>query len=329
MALHRRALYVTSTKTDTASPTHASFFQNWLNTPDGREGWASYFLRHGYVVYLTDQAQRGRSPWLPNSTDAFTTFSTTVESDIFTAPEKVKPLPYPQAALHTQWPGSGLAGDPIFDAFYATQVQLQANNTLSAIYNNRSYVALLDRIGSPGVILITHSQSGPFGWQIGDSRPDLVKGIVAMEPSTRPFVNYIGPPFQPGYMPAFPNNTYGITTLPLHYDPPIGSNPSLLHRVHVPRANKNVAPCILQAKPARQLPHLARIPVLHIQSESSYHSVFDYCTAAYMRQAGVSVDFVQLGDVGIRGNGHFIFLEENNLVVAGEVVLPWLEKVGG
>ena len=23
---------------------------NWLNTPDGREGWASYFLNKGYVV---------------------------------------------------------------------------------------------------------------------------------------------------------------------------------------------------------------------------------------------------------------------------------------
>jgi hypothetical protein len=35
---------------------------NFLHTPDGREGWAYYFLSRGYVVYLTDQPERGRSP---------------------------------------------------------------------------------------------------------------------------------------------------------------------------------------------------------------------------------------------------------------------------
>ena len=33
----------------------------------------------------------------------------------FTAPEKYNI--WPQAKLHTQWPGSGVAGDPIFDQF--------------------------------------------------------------------------------------------------------------------------------------------------------------------------------------------------------------------
>ena len=40
---------------------------NFLHTPDGREGWAHYFLSRGYVVYLTDQPERGRSPWLPGN----------------------------------------------------------------------------------------------------------------------------------------------------------------------------------------------------------------------------------------------------------------------
>jgi pimeloyl-ACP methyl ester carboxylesterase len=43
----------------------------------------------------------------------------------------------------------------------------------------------LDRIG-PAIIL-THSQSGPFGWLIADARPNLVKAIVALEPSGPPF----------------------------------------------------------------------------------------------------------------------------------------------
>src|SRR5713101_6920583 len=32
---------------------------NWLTTPDGREGWAHYFVKHGYQVYITDQPARG------------------------------------------------------------------------------------------------------------------------------------------------------------------------------------------------------------------------------------------------------------------------------
>src|SRR4029077_15526136 len=39
---------------------------NWLGTPDGRPGWADYFLNSGYVVYLVDQPARGRSAWRPS-----------------------------------------------------------------------------------------------------------------------------------------------------------------------------------------------------------------------------------------------------------------------
>ena len=35
---------------------------NFTGTPDGGEGWAQYFLRRGYAVYVADQVARGRSP---------------------------------------------------------------------------------------------------------------------------------------------------------------------------------------------------------------------------------------------------------------------------
>ena len=34
---------------------------NFTGTPDGREGWAQFFLRHGYSVYVVDQPGRGRA----------------------------------------------------------------------------------------------------------------------------------------------------------------------------------------------------------------------------------------------------------------------------
>lgn len=34
---------------------------NWMQTPDGRKGWAEFFLERGYMVYMVDQPARGRS----------------------------------------------------------------------------------------------------------------------------------------------------------------------------------------------------------------------------------------------------------------------------
>src|SRR5262245_4957191 len=36
---------------------------NFTGTPDGREGWAQFFLRAGYAVYVVDQPGRGRAAY--------------------------------------------------------------------------------------------------------------------------------------------------------------------------------------------------------------------------------------------------------------------------
>jgi pimeloyl-ACP methyl ester carboxylesterase len=72
----------------------------------------------------------------------------------------------------------------------------------------------------------------------------------------------------------------------------------------------------MQAEPARKLPRLAGIPILILTSESSYHAPYDHCTAKYLAQAGVKNEFIRLADRGIRGNGHMMMLEKNNLEVA-------------
>ena len=36
---------------------------NFLGTPDDRPGWAEYFVRRGFAVYVIDQVARGRSPY--------------------------------------------------------------------------------------------------------------------------------------------------------------------------------------------------------------------------------------------------------------------------
>lgn len=48
-------------------------------------------------------------------------------------------------------------------------------------------------------------------------------------------------------------------------------------------------------------------------SKSSYHAPYDHCTAKYLDQAGFKNTFLRLEDQGIRGNGHMMMLEKNNL----------------
>ncbi|KAG6918211.1 hypothetical protein DXG01_015804 [Tephrocybe rancida] len=291
---------------------HGMTGTNFLNTPDGRPGWADYFLSKGYEVYLVDQPSRGRSPWQKNIDGVQSAFDTfTIESH-FTATQ-LHNL-WPQASLHTQWPGNGSLGDPVFDNFFASTVPSLDDETETATKIRVAGSALLDKIGP--VILLTHSQSGPHGWVLGDARPSEVKAIVALEPSGPPFMNAVFPPLTAA-------RKFGLTDIPVEYSPPVTS-PDDIARVTV--SSSPSFTCFEQASPPRKLVNLANIPILVVTSESSYHSIYDDCTVQYLTQAGVRVDHISLGDVGIHGNGHMMFMEKNGLQIVDEVVQKWISK---
>lgn len=81
-------------------------------------------------------------------------------SDIFTDSQH-NGNQWPQAKLHTQWPGTGRKGDPIFDDFYRSQVQLQTDRFVSEEQNAQAYSALVDLVGE--CVVISHSQAGAYG----------------------------------------------------------------------------------------------------------------------------------------------------------------------
>src|ERR1700730_3471040 len=93
---------------------------NFTGTPDGREGWAQFFLRRGYAVYVVDQVARGRSANWGQAYGAMSPPRISFVEQRFVGPERAKLCP--RAHLHTQWPGGGDPGDPVFDQFYASQV---------------------------------------------------------------------------------------------------------------------------------------------------------------------------------------------------------------
>jgi pimeloyl-ACP methyl ester carboxylesterase len=285
---------------------------NFLSTPDRRRGWADDFVANGYAVYVVDQSGRGRSGFFGDVYGKTRKPSVGNVEQRFTAPNR-KPL-WPQASLHTQWPGSGTQGDPTFDAFYASQVETIGDEGTIEELNREAGAKLLDRIGP--AVLLTHSQAGVIGWSVADARPQLVKGILAIEPS--------GPPIRENVSKGAPDffddgpvtRPWGVTRGKISYDPPAEASNDLKLVRQEQADGPGLVRCFLQAEPARQLPRLREIPILILTSESSYHAPYDHCTAKFLAQAGVKNTFVRLPDVGIRGNGHMMMLEKNNLEIA-------------
>jgi hypothetical protein len=118
---------------------------NFTGTPDGREGWAHYFVRRGYAVYVVDGVARGRSAhWSQVHGPVQPSRINQVEQR-FVAPERFKL--WPQAHLHTQWPGEGKPGDAAFDQFYAAQFPSIADFSKQQQINPPAIIALLEKIG--------------------------------------------------------------------------------------------------------------------------------------------------------------------------------------
>ena len=279
---------------------------DWMTTPDGRPGWAHLLVMEGYKVYVVDRPGHGRSPFHPDLHGAFGARATTFDGIArqFTAPEKAE-MPYgPEALLHNQWPGTtGLLGDPTAEQVINGQGGAFTGDLASthAVWAQRAG-ELLDQVG-PAVIM-SHSMGGPFAFIAANARPNLVVGLLPVEPN--------GPPFG--------NLQWGVTASAMVYDPPV-TDASELKTMEVKPTEANRIPYLIQAEPARKLKNLIGIPIAVLTAEASYHVPYDDGTVAFLRQAGATVEHVTLWERGIRGNGHFLMMEKNNR----EALQPLLE----
>lgn len=299
---------------------------NYTGTPDGREGWAQHFLRRGYAVYVVDQVGRGRAAYRPEVQGPIR------HPDIEGAQQRFvdikKQKLWPQAAKHTQWPGGTEPGDPVFDQFFASQVPTIVDFHQQQVLNRDALIALIDKIGPS--ILLTHSQSGAFGWPVADARPDAVKALIQAEPSGPPFhdvgLEFIGG--EDGYKPGAKARPYGLCSVPLTFDPPLSSADDLVAVRQDKADGPELARGWLQQEPARKLPNLMKMPILVLTAEASYHAYSDHLTVKFLEQAGIKPTFIRLEDVGVTGNGHMLQLEKNNHEISN-VMLNWLDKALG
>ena len=112
-------------------------------------------------------------------------------------------------------------------------------------------------------MLTTHSQAGYFSWLIADARPKLVKGNIAIEPP--------GPPIENVLFAAGKGRAWGLTNIPITYDPPL-TDPSDLAVVKEDKADgPDLSICWMQKSPARQLVNLTGIPTILLVGGQGFH----------------------------------------------------------
>jgi pimeloyl-ACP methyl ester carboxylesterase len=294
-----------------------------MQTPDGRPGWAYDFVNQGYTVYMMDYPGTGRSAYVPGVDGTVTPpRSGPLMEEVWSGgrPAATPQSSWPQAKKYTQWPSDapnkGKMGDPVFDYFAKTELQSVANPNNAQIIVD-SVVQLLDLIGQP-VVLMVNSGVASSGWVVADARPKMVKGILAAEPVAPPVENAERGSTGPGRL-------WGVTSLPIHYDPPI-KEPSELRPVREEKADRpDLIPCWIQQEPAHKLVNLQGIPVLEISGEASYHRPYSHCVAKWLNQAGVKATYVRLEDVGLPGNGHQMMSEKNSAGIS-KFFMSWLDK---
>lgn len=287
----------------------------WLNTPDNRQGWASYFVEAGYQVYILDVIGNGRSTQ-NDLADYTIRFGSTdnITQDGFTAPELANY--YPQAAGHDKWPGTGLRGDPIFDAFEASMIPINSNSTSGELAMRAAGCRLLDLVGES--FTFCHSASCQYTVLMSDECPELVKATINLEPTVIPFQTFVGGASDPNGRSR--SRVYGLTNTPITYDPPIQSA-SELNPVEVGTDTPAMRSCFLQASNStiHTLPQIAKVPFVMYTGSASPHITYDHCVALYLNQTQVPYEWIKLEDIGILGNGHFLYLETNNIEIADVV----------
>jgi len=271
----------------------------WESTPDGREGYQTIFLRRGYSVYIVDFPRRGRAGQ-PTFNGPFGNFNGTQVVPNVTgktgvqfgwARWRIGPT-YPDVFPVQQFPTDRASIDQFFQSLVPT-VSDDATVITDAL------VVLLDKIGP--AILVTHSQSGLFGWLTAIRRPNLVKAVVSYEPG---FV------FPEGAMPQpislFTGTMEAGTIVPAADFASLTKVP--LQVVY----GDNI--------PTRPIPDL-------VADGRRAQVVASRPFEKAVNSRGGAAEILHLPDVGLRGNSHFMFSDLNNIAVADQLG-RFLEKKG-
>ena len=252
----------------------------WMTTPDGRDGWNDIFLRKGYSTYLVDQPRRGDA----GQTSVAQEISTVTQDQAWFTQFRLGR--WPEFNEGSQFPRDEASIDQFFRQMTPDTGSFDQTVIADAL------VAAFEQSG-PG-ILVTHSQGGMPGWEIG-ATSDKVEAVVAIEPGSVPFPASMNPDEIPyGYQ--VPDEEFAALIekpIIIYMGDYVPTEPSDLNA-------ENFWATVLAA--SRQFAEVAN-------------------------GMGGDVTVVYLPDEGITGNSHFMFQELNNEEIA-EHLYAWLTEKG-
>lgn len=275
------------------------------STPDGREGFMQILTRRDWPVYIIDQPRRGRAGRTEAPRQEAGLVPTIMrESSAFNAFRLGLWVPPQPAAF---FPNVQFPQDPTtMDQFFRQQTPDTGEEPRTPEY--RAFMgetaAKLFEMTGPG-ILITHSNSGQYGWETGMAAPELVKAIVAYEPGAMAFPE--------GERPEdIPWKAAGVETA--------------------------MAPRMV---PMEKFLNLTKMPILIIYGDNIATEPSEVFNTDVWRMAstrarqfvetvnrhGGDAKLVMLPEIGIRGNTHIPFADLNNLDIADHLE-QWLWEKG-
>jgi pimeloyl-ACP methyl ester carboxylesterase len=248
---------------------------DWLETPDGRDGWVDYFVADGWDIYVVDRLGHGRSQSNSGCGDGTVgTANTAIISRLSTSDPSVWPggAPTPTNDAVVGWTATSTTAPYCGDALAAERIS-----------------ALLDEIGP--AILLAHSAGGGATFRVPDLNADSVVGIIAFEAAGS---NPVTPGFGGG-PPAIANWSL---------EPPLPNGFAAVDRNG----------CPMQGDRPSRLVNFTDIPLVLVGSEMGLGSGSEAlkCQAAVWQQAGVDATAVYLPDRGLEGGGHFAMAQLDN-----------------
>lgn len=268
------------------------FTKTWELTPDGRDGYQQIFTRRGFSVYILDQPRRGDA----GRTTVGTTIPNAVPGElntfnIFRLGSWLPPSG-PQFFPNVQFPKTQAA----IDQYWLQQTPSTGPENIdepTRLLESSAVVDLFKKIG--GGVLLTHSNSGQYGWTTAILAPTLVKAVVAYEPAGFAFPSNAPPPDVPTA-----NAQVAAITAPQLYSP---------------AAFKNLTKMPIQIIYGDNIDFNTPSPVFGVELWRVVTQRAQQFADA-VNKAGGHVEILYLPKKGLFGNTHFAFSDLNNLQVA-------------
>ena len=279
--------------------------KTYESTPDGREGYMSILPRRDWSVYIIDQPRRGRAGYtIPKIDTKSSVPAISSESAVWDAFRNGiwKRPANPYFFSKTQFPKSPYAVDQFFRQ-QTPDTGEEPRTDEHRAFMGRTMAKLLEQTGA--AILITHSNSGQYGWASIMEAPEKIKAIVAYEP--------------------------GRVVFP---DSEIPENISTAVEI----VSQILAP---QLVPMEEFKKLTKMPILIVYGDNISTQLTDVYRSELWRIArmraklfvdavnrnGGDAKLILLDELGIYGNTHSPFADLNNIEIT-DLLEKFLKEKG-